>query len=138
MISEILLKLSVKFIVKFSCICKSWCALIFSPEFVKWYIKISLQRNEAIKLSFGSYAKNRVIFHSCYANSFMNQTKCINFSMIFGAKMINSLKIIDSVNGLLCVLLKIRKIFLWNPILRNVWFNHQRGVRSQCEGIQHY
>ncbi|KAG5588567.1 hypothetical protein H5410_049001 [Solanum commersonii] len=49
-INEILLRLSVKSLVKFRCVLKSWFGLISSPEFIKSYLSISANNRHEVNV----------------------------------------------------------------------------------------
>ncbi|KAL2513141.1 F-box/kelch-repeat protein [Abeliophyllum distichum] len=118
LIFDIISRLSVKSLVQFRCICKSWLSLISSHEFAKTHLKISSEKNRGgpDSLAFGRCTEHGVTLYSCNLDSLMHETKSINAVEIYDDTMVSSLWMIGSINGLICLSVRPNEIFLWNPI----------------------
>ncbi|KAL2530258.1 F-box/kelch-repeat protein [Forsythia ovata] len=120
-ITEILLRLPVKSLVKFRCVSKSWLSLISSTQFAKNHLKISSQKNkgEHDNLVFGYLRDPLVILRSFNLDSFMHDIRSLDAAKVNGFVMDSiSLLMVGSCNGLICVRDNIHEIFLWNPSIR--------------------
>ncbi|KAK4737060.1 hypothetical protein R3W88_000757 [Solanum pinnatisectum] len=93
-IVEIISRLTVKFLLKFRSVSKSWLALISSPEFVKSHMSFSFNKN----------IYDRVMEESNL--DYLMKKSGISF-LIEG-----------SVNGFHCLVNEVDEIFLWNPTIR--------------------
>ncbi|KAL2506503.1 F-box/kelch-repeat protein [Abeliophyllum distichum] len=104
-ITEILLRLPVKSLVKFRCVSKSWLSLISSTQFAKNHLKISSQKNkgEHDNLVFGYIRDPLVILRSFNLDSFMHDIRSLNAAKVNGFVMDSiSLLMVGSCNGLIC------------------------------------
>ncbi|XP_015055624.1 F-box/kelch-repeat protein At3g23880-like [Solanum pennellii] len=86
---EILSRVPVKSLLKFRCVSKSWLALISSPEFIKSHLSLSASNN----------------MQECNLDYLM---KNLEVSFLFEG----------SVNGLICLVNRAKKIYIWNPTIR--------------------
>ncbi|XP_047324102.1 F-box/kelch-repeat protein At3g23880-like [Impatiens glandulifera] len=120
LISEIISRLPVKFLLQLRCVCKSWCSLISDPIFVKKHLKASTQNVD--------YAHHRFIMVN-YTRPFTLRT--YSLSSLFHEEFpnpdfldypLNDLdrlaRIVGSVNGLLCLSIGYDNVFIWNPATR--------------------
>ncbi|KAL2530263.1 F-box/kelch-repeat protein [Forsythia ovata] len=119
-IMEILSRLPVKSLIKFRSVSKSWLSLISRTQFAKAHLEISIKKNkgEPDSLAFGCTSETGVKLRSCNLDSFMNDLKYINAAEIYGDTVLNSLWMIGSINGLICLSVRPSEIFLWNPSIR--------------------
>lgn len=118
MIIEILLKLPVKSLLRFKCVCKFWKTLISSPQFVKAHLNTSrtnMSRQQLVYLAGSEIEINELVMYSVQSLfehpsaplktlSFMVETK---YRFIIG-----------SCNGLLCLFGWDGCFKLWNPSTR--------------------
>ncbi|PIN12080.1 hypothetical protein CDL12_15317 [Handroanthus impetiginosus] len=118
-ITEILLRLPVKALLKFRCVSKSWLSLISSPQFIKTHLKISTKNN--------IYSHNRLIFSSCprsnVFHTFSLNPKIDEYSSVdtllfdypLSVDRDKPIRIVGSCNGLVCVVVGLGDVVLWNP-----------------------
>ncbi|XP_047323899.1 F-box/kelch-repeat protein At3g23880-like [Impatiens glandulifera] len=120
LISEIIIRLPVKFLLQLRCVSKSWCTLISDPIFVKKHLKASTQKLD--------YADHRIIMNTM-TNPFVLKT--YSMSSVFHDEFPNPdfldyplnhlhrlVKIVGSVNGLLCLTIGNDDVVIWNPTTR--------------------
>ncbi|XP_059311791.1 F-box/kelch-repeat protein At3g23880-like, partial [Lycium ferocissimum] len=133
LINEILLRLPVKSLLKFRCVSKSWLALISSPEFVKTHLCICTNDKD--------YTHHRVVLKvdpthlkNCSLTSLLYDSVTEAFDLDYPMKqphtsivtlpfkiaypMKNSIWVVGSVNGLICLVIGEKDFFLWNPSIR--------------------
>ncbi|KAF7849480.1 LOW QUALITY PROTEIN: hypothetical protein BT93_L0742 [Corymbia citriodora subsp. variegata] len=111
---EIFLWLSVKPLVRFRCVCKSWNSLLTSPFFIKAYLErsIKLHKFDLLKYDFNNIS--RVQIHYSPKNELSN----LDTSFIKDGEKV---KLVGSCNGIVCLssfnseIPHHSKIFLWNP-----------------------
>ncbi|KAL2463316.1 F-box/kelch-repeat protein [Forsythia ovata] len=117
-ITEILLRLPVKSLLKFRCVSKSWLSLISSPRFIKTHLEISTNNN--------IYSHNKIIFisasasHILYTCSFYpeiddNPTMDIVPIYNHSSHTERVVRIVGSCNGLICLVLEPRIVVILNP-----------------------
>lgn len=119
-IQDILLRLPVKSLLKSRCVSKSWLSLISSPQFVKTHLKLSAENAD--------YANHRIIF--TFTNPCFNLKQCSVSSLMFKPRTVTSnidypnkspykaVWVVGSCNGIICVAIDEKDIFLWNPSTR--------------------
>ncbi|KAL2530868.1 F-box/kelch-repeat protein [Forsythia ovata] len=124
-IIEVLLRLPVKSLVKFRCVCKPWLSLISSPQFAKTHLKISSEKNkgEHDRLVLGCTSDYGVFLRSINLDSFMHGKNFTDAAKVYGHEMdVNfprvELRMIGSCNGLICISVGSCGVFLWNPSIR--------------------
>ncbi|KAH6808613.1 hypothetical protein C2S51_026396 [Perilla frutescens var. frutescens] len=116
-IIEILTRLPVKPLVKFRCVSKSWRALISSRQFVRIHLK-----NSRIDPSFTTH---RIILNGhgnikqCSVNSILHEPFSEAFDLSYSAQSeINSVRVVGSCDGLICLFTDRKDLVLWNPTTR--------------------
>ncbi|XP_073130140.1 uncharacterized protein [Henckelia pumila] len=128
-ITEILMRLPVKSLVRFSSVSKGWFSLISSPQFVKAHLKIQTKNDMLI---FGS----KIFPTDLYSCSLDNAVKdCVSGGFIYPItdetlldhsvwldfphlRVDAELWLLGSCNGLVSVLLFPSTMILWNPAMR--------------------
>ncbi|XP_059277162.1 F-box/kelch-repeat protein At3g23880-like [Lycium ferocissimum] len=118
LITEILLRLPVKSLLQFTCVSKSWLALISSPEFVKNHLSSSSNNKDYThhKLMLCPYSYKDSLKY-CSISSLDSVTEVFDLDFPLN-KNSESVSIVGSVNGLICLTIKERDNFLWNPSIR--------------------
>ncbi|CAA0833038.1 F-box protein CPR30 [Striga hermonthica] len=114
---EILLRLPVKSLLRFRSVSKSWLALISSSQFIKAHLGISA--------SSPTMANHRLMLTICNPNFDLKQCsiKSVFFDPLTAASNIEYPKedpysavwVVGSVNGLVCLAMDEKDMFLWNP-----------------------
>ncbi|XP_031113999.1 F-box/kelch-repeat protein At3g23880-like [Ipomoea triloba] len=117
-LSEILSRLPAKSLSRFRCVSKPWCALISSSEFVKLHLKASASRKDyahhRILCSFAGPRSFSVM--QCSLQSVMSERPAEGFHIDYPMKTPhNSVWIIGSCNGLVCIAIEEKYLFIWNP-----------------------
>ncbi|KAK9937812.1 hypothetical protein M0R45_014581 [Rubus argutus] len=117
-ITEILATLPVKSLLKYRLVCKSWCSLISSPQFVRKHLSSNISNPKRIiqltpgqDLMFYSLHESIVVYESSKSLVRIENTNfhCIN------NKELDAFSIMGSCDGLVCVkAYPMSKIFLWN------------------------
>ncbi|XP_009614765.1 F-box/kelch-repeat protein At3g23880 [Nicotiana tabacum] len=120
LITEILLRLPVKTLLKFRCVSKSWLSLISSTEFVKTHLSISANNKD--------YTHHRVMLS--FVQPEYNLKDCSLSSLLYGSVTDaldmdypmkhphQSVWIVGSINGTICLAIEENALFLWNPSIR--------------------
>ncbi|XP_049386768.1 F-box/kelch-repeat protein At3g23880-like, partial [Solanum stenotomum] len=121
LITEILLKLPIKSLLKFMCVSKSWLQLFSSPAFVKNHIKLTADDK--------GYIYHRLIFRNTNENFkfcslpplFTKQQHTEELFHIDSPIERSTLltHIVGSVNGLICVVHGQKEAYIWNPTITN-------------------
>ncbi|XP_074265219.1 F-box/kelch-repeat protein At3g06240-like [Silene latifolia] len=125
--TQILAKLPAKSLLKFRCVCKSWCAIIDDPYFIHFVIQLSQNPN------FGNNNKSLLVL-DCLVYREYRGTGCLlivrhaetfeETARIFKKADLYSYRRIGSCNGLFLVsrndgyLLYHKELRLWNPSIR--------------------
>jgi len=111
-INEILLRLPVRSLLQFKCVCKSWNTLISDPQFAKTHQKASTA-NPLLVTSVIHSGKCEIISYPVKP-PLENLSTPVESISIFGTR--HEYHIIDSFNGLLCLYDVSQYNFtLWNP-----------------------
>ncbi|KAL8542057.1 hypothetical protein ACS0TY_003064 [Phlomoides rotata] len=130
-ITEILLRLPVKSLLKFRCVSKTWLFLISSYQFAKAHLEISTKNNVYIhdKLIFGS----KILPMDLYTCSIYSLIEGSNITdsiypktdgiLLYDrvqfdcppAELDDAIWLVGSCNGLVCVSISPNNIYLWNP-----------------------
>ncbi|MBA0762401.1 hypothetical protein Gotri_012018 [Gossypium trilobum] len=108
---EILLRLSVKDLLRFKCVSKPWCSSIDDPDFIKLHLSHSVKTN----------TNHSLILRHCEYHFFS-----VNYDSLKTTQRLNHplgeqktpIKILGTCNGLLAVIDDNGRIFLWNPSTR--------------------
>ncbi|XP_047331918.1 F-box/kelch-repeat protein At3g23880-like [Impatiens glandulifera] len=120
-ITKILIKLPVKTLVKFRCVCRSWLALISDPIFVQNHLRASTQdkgyahhrliMSSHLRLEVKSCSLPSVLHEECYPSTHDHYYPLKHWP--------DSVLIVGSVNGLVCIASEEEgSVFLWNPSIR--------------------
>ncbi|KAI3452957.1 hypothetical protein Pfo_009620 [Paulownia fortunei] len=119
-IVEILTRLPVKSLLKFRCVSKSWLSLISSSQFVKTHLKIStdnaISPNQRIMLTIANPHFN---LKHCSVHSLMFEPLTVASNIDYPKKNPHrAVWIVGSSNGLICIAIDEKDMFLWNPSTR--------------------
>ncbi|XP_042514023.1 F-box protein CPR1-like [Macadamia integrifolia] len=115
LIVDILSRLPVKSLLRFSCVCKSWCALIVKdPVFIKLHLSRSLASNSNLSLIFSGSHLSSVEFDVC------EQQEVDQVELDHPLKSPRyRIEVLGSCNGLLCISRSyVGNVILWNPSTR--------------------
>ncbi|KAL5062994.1 hypothetical protein RYX36_024731 [Vicia faba] len=116
LITEILLRLPVKYLVQFKCVCKSWKTLISDSQFAKNHLQISRMTTQ--QWVFSDFEKPYKIASYSLKPLFENWSTPVKPVTLGHMKNIKRC-IIGSCNGLLCVFHSSQNtVKLWNPSIR--------------------
>ncbi|KAL1558848.1 hypothetical protein AAHA92_09263 [Salvia divinorum] len=135
-ITEILLRLPVKSLLRFKSVSKKWLYLISSSDFVKAHLKVSTKNNVHThdKLIFGSntfpFDLYTCSLHTAIEGSnvsdpiYPTTSESIPFDRVrfdcTFAEPDDSIWIVGSCNGLVCVAVSAYSVVLWNPTTRSM------------------
>ncbi|KAL8544503.1 hypothetical protein ACS0TY_004899 [Phlomoides rotata] len=142
---EILPKLPVKSLLKFRCVSKSWCSLIGSKNFIKAHLNSSIKSSNfdhhRILIDSSSLINACVELKLCSLPSFdMPFTDLIPCNADVGVFKFESLRLVGSCDGILCLLMKKKRFMLWNPTTKmsnNLpdFDNEMKSVRIKTYGF---
>ncbi|PIN13420.1 hypothetical protein CDL12_13946 [Handroanthus impetiginosus] len=119
-IIEILARVPVKSLLKFRCVSKSWHSLISSSQFIKTHLKNATNKS--------NFSNHRVMVTIC--NPHFDLKHCSLRSLMFEPVTVASnidypqknphkaVWIVGSCNGLICIAIDEKDIYLWNPTTR--------------------
>lgn len=113
LVISILLKLPVKSLIRFKCVCKTWCSLIEDPTFVTMHLESKDRHKQYVTLidnGFSSLSMYFFSYHSMKLSS--NLYMQFNDTNSFGFCNAN---FIGSCNGLVCVMVHGKKFYVINP-----------------------
>ncbi|MCD7456593.1 hypothetical protein HAX54_032312 [Datura stramonium] len=118
LIIEILLRLSVKSLLKFSSVSKYWLAFISSPEFIKTHLSISANNKD--------YTHHRLLLRSkcilkdCSLRSVFSESvmEVSRLNYPTTNRRLTFWNVVGSVNGLICLSNGSKVLCLWNPSTR--------------------
>ncbi|GAU24914.1 hypothetical protein TSUD_116400 [Trifolium subterraneum] len=110
LIVEILCRLSVKFLLQFRCVCKSWNYLIVSPKFIKKHLHLST-KHLVHTLTYSNLS------HKYVLNSIFNDVTTEVAHLEYPSNHLDHF--VGSCNGILCLADIYNELFrLWNPSIR--------------------
>ncbi|KAH6805433.1 hypothetical protein C2S51_030264 [Perilla frutescens var. frutescens] len=119
-IQDILLRLPVKSLLKSKCVSKSWLSLISSPQFIKTHLKLSAENAD--------FANHGIIFtitdprfrlRHCSVTSLMSKPRTVASNVDYPKKNpYRAVWVVGSCNGIICIAIDEKDIFLWNPSTR--------------------
>ncbi|XP_059313387.1 F-box/kelch-repeat protein At3g23880-like isoform X1 [Lycium ferocissimum] len=125
LITEILLKLPVKSLLKFRSVSKSWLELISTPHFVKTHLLLSTSNKDythhGVMFKFASTSDHGVKDCSLSALLYDSVTEALDLD--YPGKNPNGYPcLVGSVNGLICLSISLfhglDDLFIWNPSIR--------------------
>ncbi|KAL6344459.1 hypothetical protein AAG906_039715 [Vitis piasezkii] len=124
-IENILLRLPVKSLIRSRCVCKAWRTLISHPHFVKSHLRLpqTQARTQFCTLNYGEPGDNYYLVvgastKDCEAFSDDNGG-ALAFDYLFDiGRFKYEVVLLDSCDGLLCLVDLANKIVLWNPSTR--------------------
>ncbi|XP_042477783.1 F-box protein CPR1-like [Macadamia integrifolia] len=130
-VEDILLRLPVKSLLRFRCVCKSWCALITDPTFVKMHLNRSIEKDTNRSLIFIGSPFKSVDLDACE----MQAVEELELPPLKPPKYsYQETKIGGSCNGLLCIYNSVEDMFLWNPSTKR----HRKLPFSPTESLDPY
>ncbi|CAL0334632.1 unnamed protein product [Lupinus luteus] len=117
LITEILYRVPVKFLIQFKCVCKSWKTLISNPEFAKKHFS-TFHHHHHLLLSINDALNNLIVKLYSFPSIFetpppistqvsypLNTQSCFAF-------------MVGSCDGMLCFAGSLNTALLWNPTIR--------------------
>ncbi|GFQ01399.1 F-box/kelch-repeat protein at3g23880 [Phtheirospermum japonicum] len=114
---EILTRLPVKPLLKFRCVCKSWLSIISSHPFIKTHLTNS--KNDP------NFTHHRIMLNcrgnlkQCSARSLLYEPIIESFHTGFSSQSSkNSIWVVGSCDGLICLAIDKKELILWNPTTR--------------------
>jgi len=128
----ILSKLPLKSIKRFSCVCKSWSLLFENPNFIKMFISNSHPFYHDAFLILNQYPNS---FYFLSGHKFQNKLK-LKFPPPFLDPQLTISRIIDSVNGIICITGKTVVVF-WNPATEEVKVIPPSQLEFSCGVMDH-
>ena len=142
---DILSRLSVKCLLRFKCVSKSFCSLIDSQEFIKIHLKRSIETSSNLSLILSGTPAS-ILPSSCYWDGkiFSASLDCLNLGLELDHPFKNckgETLMIDSCNGLIALQNDENDIALWNPatkehvMLPDFWSDLKDNVYRVCDGF---
>ncbi|EYU39786.1 hypothetical protein ABFS82_06G173000 [Erythranthe guttata] len=115
-IEEILLRLPVRSLLKFTSVSKSWRALISSNDFIKAHLEIS--RKDTNFTRYGVVSAYLPLSHCSLPSLFSGLvTDAVSVDFPFPIS-VATVCVRGTCNGLVCIVISMKHIFLWNPSTR--------------------
>ncbi|XP_050212205.1 putative F-box protein At3g17490 [Mercurialis annua] len=120
LVAEILKRVPVKSLLKFTSVCKLWYSLITNPNFISFHLAHTTQANETyllVKKNISYGRKPQFVLHR--DNDSFSEYQKLDLSSFFAKENLdNGIKIAGSCNGLVCLFDKINnRLILWNPAI---------------------
>ncbi|KAK4341561.1 hypothetical protein RND71_040062 [Anisodus tanguticus] len=118
--SEILSRVPVKSLLQFRCVSNSWLALISTSEFVNTHLSLSANNKEYTHHMFMlSFIQPEYNLKDCSLGSLLYGFVTEAFDLDYPMKNPHkSVWIVGFVNGLSCLAIEEKDLFLWNPSIR--------------------
>ncbi|XP_060203017.1 F-box/kelch-repeat protein At3g23880-like [Lycium barbarum] len=115
LITAILVRLPVKYLLQYKCVSKDWFSLISSPYFVKTHLSFSAKNCTHHRF----LLKCRHTVKHCSVSSLFNESSIKALELDCPMKSpYNYVCIVGSVNGLICLRVGFGGLVLWNPSTR--------------------
>ncbi|XP_062014463.1 F-box protein CPR1-like [Rosa rugosa] len=139
LIEEILLKLPIKSLIRFSEVCKSWNSLIKSPNFIYTQLNRTIQSNNQndshLLLLEGLLSSTKIfLLHPAHNPTFDVDKKLTEPSAInttAGSFSLKNFSVVGTCNGLVCLANYIHGVaVIWNPLVRKYVILPSCSVRS--------
>ncbi|XP_059291388.1 F-box/kelch-repeat protein At3g23880-like [Lycium ferocissimum] len=115
LITAILVRLPVKYLLQYKCVSKDWFSLISSPYFVKTHLSFSVKNctHHRLLLKFKHNLKH------CSVSSLFYESDIKALDLDYPIETsCNFVRIVGSVNGLICLRVEFNGLVLWNPSTR--------------------
>lgn len=118
-VEEILSRLSVKPLLRFKSVCKSWCSRISSRGFIKTHLEISSKDKSLSRHRLVAAFREGTTFRECSLQSlFSVEEQTRYFPLQNPVNDFQRLIIVGSCNGLICLLVDGSQFLFWNPSTR--------------------
>lgn len=138
-IEDILLRLPVKSLIRFKCVCKQWFSLITDPTFAKWHLAQATNDEKYMdrrRLSIFIYTRNQAaanVSPSVYGRVVGNCNGMVCTDYEFNTSIYTPVRrdvvvdtrfhlfgrrVVGSCDGLICVVQGFNTFYLWNPSTR--------------------
>ncbi|KAH0698839.1 hypothetical protein KY284_013054 [Solanum tuberosum] len=120
LVTQILLRLPVKSLLKFRSVSKSWLGLISNPEFINTHLSKSANNKDFTHHRFMlSFCLPKYNLKDCSASSLLYDSVAEALDLEYPTKEIRrSVEIVGSVNGLICLVIAKKYFLIWNPSIR--------------------
>ncbi|KAL0006017.1 hypothetical protein SO802_013578 [Lithocarpus litseifolius] len=135
LVIQILLWLPVVSLLRFKCVCKSWCALINGQNFINKHLlhnqtTSNKNRNTRFLLIQRQKSSNDHVFSKLQYESLEILSTQAAPSQYFGIPNHVAINIVSSINGLVCLDLNVRglDIVLWNPATNETKIVPKSGI----------
>lgn len=123
LVTDILIRLSVKSLVTCKSVCKSWLSIISNPYFIKSHLKCaiiaSMHKPALLKIQYPPHnQQHQPLDASTLA---MLASYPIHYECLAMPRVFKSSGVVNSCNGIICLckhFSRSRAIFLWNPSIR--------------------
>lgn len=120
LITEILVRLPVKSLLKFRSVSKSWLGLISSPEFIDTHLSKSANNKDFSHHRFMlRFYLPKYNLKDCSVRSLLYDSVAEALDLEYPTKEIRrSVQVVGSVNGLICLAIAKKYFFIWNTSIR--------------------
>ncbi|XVE81982.1 hypothetical protein DITRI_Ditri15bG0110400 [Diplodiscus trichospermus] len=122
-IIEILLRLPVKSLCRFKCVCKLWQFLISDPKFTRRHVSLTIVDKDI------EHQRRKLILNSCSLSSLYyveyeamasNHVMAVELDFPLVKSSLDKVKFLGSFNGLLCISVEPERMFLFNPAIKEL------------------
>ncbi|XP_050211063.1 F-box/kelch-repeat protein At3g06240-like [Mercurialis annua] len=131
-VAEILKRLPVKTLLKFTSVCKSWYALITNPNFISLHLAHTTESNRFYHLVINYFTKSEFVLHN--DNESFSEYKQLDLHSFseFG----NDVWMVGSCNGLICLSSPtFKRLIVWNPTIGEFITTSYTEI---CEGLTNF
>ncbi|XP_059309903.1 F-box/kelch-repeat protein At3g23880-like [Lycium ferocissimum] len=114
----------VKSILNFRSVSKSWLSLVSNNEFIKTHLSISANNKDfthhrLILSCFRPENVEDISLKDCSLSSLLHDSVADSFDLDYPMKKLHKyVKVVGSVNGLICLVVERKDFILWNPSIR--------------------
>ncbi|CAN4092888.1 unnamed protein product [Withania somnifera] len=135
LVTEILLRIPVKPLLKFKSVSKSWLALISSPDFINSHLRLSSNNKDnkyhRLILQTANHPHDPKV---CSLGPLLNESVTEAFDVHY--PMGNEVLTVGSVNGLICLDLFEKGLIIWNPSIKN--YKKLADSRTELKKNEYY